>query len=104
MLTIGLVALGVCWGKMTVRGYDRIGEQTDETRTYRYRININTASWYEFALLEGIGPSYSKRIIEYRQRHGPFHSIDDLKRVKGIGAHRLERMRPWLTLGNDGVD
>ena len=104
VLSVALVGLGACWIKMTAVGYDRIDEQSEEIRSHQYRININTASWYEFALLEGIGPSYSKRIIEYRQTHGPFKSIDDLKRVKGIGDQRLEKMRPWLTLGNEDSD
>jgi len=64
-------------------------------------LNINTASQDEFvALHKGLGPAKAQAIIDYRKANGPFKSVDDLKHVKGIGAKRLEKLRPELTVGH----
>jgi competence protein ComEA len=49
------------------------------------RIDVNRASASELALLPGIGPALAARIVEERERNGPFASLDDLVRVRGIG-------------------
>lgn len=61
------------------------------------RININQASPQELQLLPGIGPKLSERIISERSRR-PFASVDELRRVYGIGAKMLEKLRPWVTV------
>ncbi|EEW11410.1 conserved hypothetical protein [Vibrio mimicus VM573] len=49
-------------------------------------VNINTASAEELAtLLKGIGLKKAQAIVDYREANGPFISIDDLTKVKGIG-------------------
>ena len=50
-------------------------------------------------LLPGIGPALSARIVEYRQRKGPFRSVWELGRVRGIGPVLLERIRPYVKAG-----
>jgi comEA protein len=59
-------------------------------------ININTADIKEFEKLPRIGPAIASRIVAYRDQHGSFKSIDDLKKVKGIGAKTLENIKPYL--------
>ena len=61
-------------------------------------VNINSASETELVALPGIGPSKARAIAEYRQQHGGFQSVDDLKQVKGIGAATLEKLRAHVTL------
>jgi len=61
-------------------------------------VNINTATKDELIALSGIGPAKAQAILDYRKLNGPFKSIDDLKNVKGIGAKRLEKLRPELSL------
>ena len=62
-------------------------------------VNINTASKDELIALSGIGPAKAQAILDYRKQNGPFKSVDDLKSVKGIGAKRLEKLRPELSVG-----
>jgi competence protein ComEA len=59
-------------------------------------INLNTASVQELMRLPGIGEVYARRLVAYRQEHGPFKSVDDLINVKGIGPKKLEKLRPFL--------
>ena len=61
-------------------------------------ININTASASELEALPGIGPALAARIVEYRDGHGPFASVDDLTDVPGIGPAKLEALRSQATV------
>src|SRR5215470_2117912 len=61
-------------------------------------VNINTATNEELDALPGIGPVKAQAIIDYRTKNGPFKSIDDLKKVNGIGDATLEKIRPDVTL------
>lgn len=54
------------------------------------KVNINTATRDQLMNLSGIGASYADRIIEYRQKNGPFQAPGDLLKVKGIGEKTLE--------------
>jgi competence protein ComEA len=58
------------------------------------RVDVNTASERLLTTLPGVGPATAARIIAAR----PFHRIDDLLRVRGIGPRRLEALRPRVTL------
>jgi competence protein ComEA len=61
-----------------------------------YQIEINSATWFELSQLEAIGPVLAKRIVADRDTNGPFRSIDDLQRVKGIGPRTVDRNRRWM--------
>lgn len=63
-----------------------------------YPININTADQATLQLLPGIGETYAKRIVEYREENGGFKRIEELKNIRGIGEKRFERLRPIVTL------
>gem|GEM_PF-3151684 len=62
-------------------------------------ININTADEAQLTSLKGIGPDKAKAITQYRQEHGPFKTVDDLKHVSGIGDKTLAALRPFITVG-----
>ena len=51
--------------------------------------------------LPGVGPRLAERIMEYRQSVGVFHSLDELRAVKGIGKKKFERIRPLVTVTPD---
>jgi competence protein ComEA len=63
---------------------------------YVYTLDINNATWVEWAQLDGIGETLARRIVEDREERGPFDSIDDVSRVRGIGPKTMERIRPNL--------
>ncbi len=63
------------------------------------RININTAGVDELVALPGIGRAYAARIVEYREKNGPFKKLEDLLNVRGIGEKTFERIRDKVTLG-----
>jgi competence protein ComEA len=56
-------------------------------------ISLSHATEAQLETLDGIGPALAARIIEYREAHGGFHSIDELKQVSGIGDKRFEALR-----------
>ncbi len=59
------------------------------------QIDLNHAAAAELQRLPGIGPKRAQLILEERQKR-PFASIEDLRRVSGIGAKTLERLRPYI--------
>ncbi len=61
---------------------------------YAGQVNINTADAETIAAeLNGVGLSKAKAIVEYRTKHGPFRSVDDLSLVKGIGERTVDKNR-----------
>ncbi|OHX12846.1 ComEA family DNA-binding protein [Chromobacterium sphagni] len=62
-------------------------------------VNLNTATAPQLEALQGIGPAKAKAIIDYRSKNGPFKTVDDLKKVSGIGDKTLEKLRKDLTVG-----
>jgi competence protein ComEA len=61
-------------------------------------VNINTASLAELDRLPGVGPSTAQKILDYRQAHGGFTSVEELLKVKGIGPKKLASMRKFVRL------
>ncbi len=59
------------------------------------RVNLNTATSDQLRLLPEIGPSLSQRIIEDREANGPFQSLQDLDRVRGIGPRTILDVGPY---------
>jgi len=62
------------------------------------KININTASQTELTDLPGIGNTIASRILQYRQQHGNFRSIEEIMNVSGIGEKRYEAIRELITV------
>lgn len=78
------------------------GEKAIEPRgaglTEEGKININFATAQELDELPGIGEAKAGTIVADREKNGPFRSVDDLLRVKGIGPKLLEKMKPSIVV------
>ncbi len=103
MVAVGVVMMGVWWG-WNDRNENRLVEfDRAEPRQVTFEINLNWAEWPELAQLPGIGETLARRIVESRNLDGPFSSCDELTRVRGIGAKKLETVRPYLrAVGGSG--
>ena len=71
------------------------------TRSHKNLLDLNRATEQDFDALPGIGARLAERIIAYRQSVGAFHSLDELRQVKGIGSKKFERIRPLITVMPD---
>lgn len=74
----------------------QIGEGKQEAKTQK--ININTAPSWLLQSLPRIGPALAQRIIDYRTGQGPFKSVEELTKVRGIGKATLDRIRDLITV------
>ena len=64
-------------------------------------VNVNTATVDELdKQLTGIGPAKARAIVEYREKNGPFKSVDDLAKVPGIKEATINKFRTQETVGN----
>ena len=62
------------------------------------KINLNKATAAELSQLKGIGMKYAERIVEYRDKNGPFKNVEDLLNVQGIGQKILEKNIDRITV------
>jgi competence protein ComEA len=67
------------------------GETSSSVSKGDSRVNINTADSDELQKLNGIGPATAEKIIDYRDEHGRFSNIEDIKNVSGIGDKTFEK-------------
>jgi competence ComEA-like helix-hairpin-helix protein len=62
-------------------------------------IDLNTATVEQLQQLPGVGPATAKAILQFRQKSGPFKKVEDLLAIPRITKQRLEKMRPYVTIG-----
>jgi competence protein ComEA len=62
------------------------------------KINLNTATLAELDTLPGIGPAIAQRILDYRAQNGDFKTIDDLKKVRGIGDALFNQIKDLIAV------
>lgn len=73
--------------------------QAPQIQPPQFQVDINQADEAEFLSLPELGPQAARKIVEYRQLHGPFEKLDDLTRVPGIGPATMRTLRPMITVG-----
>jgi competence protein ComEA len=79
-------------GEINGLSQNTIGEQ------YGKLININKATDSELQTLPGVGPAKALAIIEYREVNGGYKTIDDLKKISGIGEKTFEKLAPLISV------
>jgi competence protein ComEA len=104
-----LAALGIAavLGWLAVRGGmagRMIEADRPEPKTAQFQLDINTADNAEWLQLPGVGGQLARRIVENRRQHGPFHTLEDLRRVRGIGPKTFEKLRPYLRISLKAPD
>lgn len=62
-------------------------------------VDINKADVATLKNLPGIGETKAKAIVEYREKNGPFKTVQDLDKVKGIGPKMMEKLKDQVTVG-----
>ena len=106
LLTI-LLAVWICWMAAARLARPIVRQPGDQPpaaameATVRWpdmRIDINSASAAELALLPGLGPRLSERIVENRAEHGPFRTLEELTRVSRVGPMIVQRIRPYVVV------
>ncbi len=104
-VVLGTILVVICfaftawhWVRLSGWGLREIEIERPAAKVFEYRLDVNSATWVEWMQLPGIGETLARRIVEDRETHGPFESIEDVQRVKGIGVKTLAKLRPWLTL------
>ena len=81
-----------------IGGADTRSKSAGAGKNEEGQINLNTATEKELQELPGIGPAMSARIVEYREANGDFQSIEDIKKVRGIGNAKFEKLKDKVTL------
>jgi competence protein ComEA len=67
-------------------------------------VNINTATVAELDALPGIGAKVAARIVEYRQKNGPFKKVEELMNVRGVGEKNFLKLKGQLSIGAAKTD
>jgi competence protein ComEA len=62
------------------------------------KININTASAEELTQMQGVGPKYAAKIVEYREQNGPFASAEDIMKISGIGPATFDKNKDLIVV------
>ena len=111
-LLLGLTAVFLC-GLMALYAHDRAALAASSVETAREvpqeafmpelaPLDLNDASEEELAELPGIGEELARRIVTYREEHGPFMTVEELTEVSGIGQGKLAGLEGRVTVENEG--
>ena len=97
-LTVAFVAVlvGIFVRQTQTLGLTDLSAQDDVDRG---KVNLNTATKEELMVLPGIGEGLAQRIIDYRERYGPYRKISELENVKGISKNMVAQMADYITVG-----
>ena len=89
-------------GGYYLAGYLRHGPYVEiehaQQQQVEFRVDINQAKLPELTLLPGIGEQIAQRIVDYREIHGPFSEINELKAVSGLGESTVNKIRPYIVI------
>jgi competence protein ComEA len=92
----------VCAVLLVYRGY---GPQfrTRPTLVSFGTLDVNTADRVELLQVPGVGPTMADAIVAHRTANGPFHKLDELDHVHGIGTKTLDKLRPYFSVSSPAI-
>ncbi len=91
------VFLGLMLGLLLFRGYGAwLGARPTEPAPAAALIDLNRADPAELEQVPGIGSGLAKQIVDHRQQNGAFRSVEELRRVKGVGPVTFDKVRAFL--------
>lgn len=95
-----LLILGAVVGYLTKKNPSFFKEKNIiyKSSSEKINININEAKKEELVKLYSIGPVLAERIISYRQKNGSFETLKEIKKVKGIGSKKLDKIKENIIL------
>lgn len=67
------------------------------------KLNINTATADQLRMLPGVGRVKAQRVVTFRQQHGKFKRVRDLRRVKGFGYKTVQKLSPYLAVKGENT-
>ncbi|MCI8514265.1 MAG: hypothetical protein HFI93_06495 [Lachnospiraceae bacterium] len=73
--------------------YGGLPEETKESR-----VDLNTADAERLMTLPGIGKAKAAAILAYREEHGAFSSVEEIRQVSGIGEAVYEKLKEFITV------
>lgn len=76
----------------------RVENAVDTTHQSGGLLDLNRAQAYELEALPGIGPKLAQRIISYREQHGGFKQLEELRKVSGIGPKRFATLKELVVV------
>ncbi|MCB9778991.1 MAG: helix-hairpin-helix domain-containing protein [Alphaproteobacteria bacterium] len=85
--------------RVVVEGGAWRAEPMDEQLVVGLPVDVNSASATALQAVPGVGESRARAIVAEREAHGPFRSVDDLERVRGIGPATVDALRPFVAAG-----
>jgi len=101
MATLCLVAMVLAVAvspALAVEGGDAKTAKDEPTR----QIDINKASAVELTAIPGVGNVIAQRIVEFRDKQGPFRRVEDLMKIRGIGEKSFQKIRPYIKVEKSG--
>ena len=96
MVSVLFVLMVVNWIKIVAWHPAPLVVDRPSGKEYRYVVDVNTATWVEWMQLDGIGETMARRIVAYREEHGPFESVDEVDQIPGVGPKTFARIREQL--------
>ena len=98
VVVIGIVLLLAQRLSISLSSTGKVDLRQVQKQPVQFLVNINTAGWPEIAQLPGIGETLARRVVDSREREGPFRSVSELSRVRGFGQVTLERIKPFVRI------
>lgn len=95
---IGALGLLVVTGTIAARATST--QKSSPSKAPSEILDINQASAEDFARLPGIGPKLARRIVDFRQKHGPFRRVEDLMAIRGVALKKWKAIRPYVKVGS----